>query len=1027
MIYSGDDSGSYKESSAEKGISNKEKLLQEQIESLERDKVVLQEQFKVAIQLSEKSVALQSENSEMKEKIRVLQQKNDDLENRLVLSAEQINKIAKDFEADKRATNLAFEEEIESLKSQSKIKEQEYGETIDHLEDQIQELNNNIDSIQLKSKFSESNIEHLLTVTGQKMNQQFSSLEDVINVIRNIDLYPKENEESMISISKPKDDDESIQVIEKYKRRAIHYKNMVLELEYQINELNTDLQTSNSSNRIHIQTLESQLEELKKENLNQKQLHEKETESLNSRIQSLNEKLLKPPTNPRTPLRSPSPGAQNTTTIFPINQRSEITFDPISPIRTPSPQQNQNTVNPENEIKKLQKEVRERLTEAEEQIKLADNQRKEFLDRIQSIEQENSQLQIELYKQQTEYDNINMLYKESQNQIENLRESLKNSSNIQEVKPKRNTDNNRREIERLKKVNDDQTREMVNLQLEMTKLETQIKEERSKNRELNDRMVQLESRAKDLQFSLNEAKHRIDISKPSTIDDFLPYESWVFSKWEESLSKAIRQIVNNNSLQPTSKLQNVFNEIYQYYNQLLERVYTSLRETIEEKDGQIRVFDKFLIDLAISLTSRPISSDTFPDDMTYNDIIQSARELRNSHNDLKTKCSHYEKLLGYFSQSFETPFDPLSGESFLIIDQLKEKLNESQMRLASTRQKLNYVKKEYREASNAFKLENKALVSTNNDLNQQLKFLREKAANLSSDLEKQKEDVTKLTEELNETKRVNDMTQIENKEEVEQQLETIHMEYASRESQAKLEIDTLMKKNQELSDSLQQAEETIASLEEQLESTSDDNNVLLQKIEDMKSEHDQQSENTDKQNQEIVSSLKESYQNAINELTQNSEKQREDITILSQKIEQYEKRINRLNNHANRFKEEKRHLESDIKRMNEQMERQKLINHSETLSKIASTEAEFYEKLSLLKTANEQEKKQLMMFFAEKFGQFFNPSQPIDERTFKSAVDKANEEIKRLSKSDHSIRSMLKTKEKQTTEDSVAQFLISGQ
>ena len=83
------------------------------------------------------------------------------------------------------------------------------------------------------------------------------------------------------------------------------------------------------------------------------------------------------------------------------------------------------------------------------------------------------------------------------------------------------------------------------------------------------------------------------------------------------------------------------------------------------------------------------------------------------------------------------------------------------------------------------------------------------------------------------------------------------------------------------------------------------------------------------------------------------------------------------------------------------------------------------EKLMEQQFKHEDEKKKLFNVFADKFHQFYNPMKSLDEREYKAGVERCYEEFTRLNESDKNVRKLLGAQDKQTTEDAVAQILVS--
>ena len=74
---------------------------------------------------------------------------------------------------------------------------------------------------------------------------------------------------------------------------------------------------------------------------------------------------------------------------------------------------------------------------------------------------------------------------------------------------------------------------------------------------------------------------------------------------------------------------------------------------------------------------------------------------------------------------------------------------------------------------------------------------------------------------------------------------------------------------------------------------------------------------------------------------------------------------------------------------------------------------------------SEAEKRRIFSFAGTNFSQFVDSTYQMDERSYRNLIDIASSELKRLSTSERTLRSMLSASESQTTEDALAQILIN--
>ena len=118
-------------------------------------------------------------------------------------------------------------------------------------------------------------------------------------------------------------------------------------------------------------------------------------------------------------------------------------------------------------------------------------------------------------------------------------------------------------------------------------------------------------------------------------------------------------------------------------------------------------------------------------------------------------------------------------------------------------------------------------------------------------------------------------------------------------------------------------------------------------------------------------------------------------------------------------------METEVSRMKNTLERERKLMESTVRAQKVQVEAQYNTRLEEQRNKFESEKRRLFAMGTEAFHNFFNPSEQIYERSFRCVLDKARDTITRLNNSDLSIRRMLCAGEHQTTQDAVAQLLMS--
>lgn len=74
----------------------------------------------------------------------------------------------------------------------------------------------------------------------------------------------------------------------------------------------------------------------------------------------------------------------------------------------------------------------------------------------------------------------------------------------------------------------------------------------------------------------------------------------------------------------------------------------------------------------------------------------------------------------------------------------------------------------------------------------------------------------------------------------------------------------------------------------------------------------------------------------------------------------------------------------------------------------------------------EAEKRRICGYSIEAFKLFFDANLSIDEKSYRNVVDMAKDELTKLTHSDASIRRIVAARDGQTTEDAVAQVIMTA-
>jgi chromosome segregation ATPase len=130
---------------------------------------------------------------------------------------------------------------------------------------------------------------------------------------------------------------------------------------------------------------------------------------------------------------------------------------------------------------------------------------------------------------------------------------------------------------------------------------------------------------------------------------------------------------------------------------------------------------------------------------------------------------------------------------------------------------------------------------------------------------------------------------------------------------------------------------------------------------------------------------------------------------------------------AAKSEKEARKVGSELRCLKGQIDRERKVAEAALQAAKATAEAEYYRRLEEHRSRMDAEKHAILTIGIDAFHGLFHPSDSINERTFKTVVTKAAEQLARLTTVDRTIRKMLRAGDQQTTEDAVAQALFRDQ
>jgi chromosome segregation ATPase len=170
--------------------------------------------------------------------------------------------------------------------------------------------------------------------------------------------------------------------------------------------------------------------------------------------------------------------------------------------------------------------------------------------------------------------------------------------------------------------------------------------------------------------------------------------------------------------------------------------------------------------------------------------------------------------------------------------------------------------------------------------------------------------------------------------------------------------------------------------------------------------------------------LKVANEAALAQLRRELESQRTDLQDVSARLNETQASAETLRSANEQLVKQNRRLKTDLKAVKLLQAKEKRLSELSAVASRVAVENELTQRIDELKTRTEIDKRRLYGLGAEAFNRFFNPLAELDERSFRSVVHKAREELERLTAADQAIRRLVNASEHQTTEDAVARLVL---
>lgn len=952
--------------------------LQEKIDMVTKENVQLKAQFAQAVQLSSDFEKATQENVQLSKELSNIKLQKEDLENRLAILVKAREELEAAILHEKRENEKArlaerglYEKELADAKAKTK-------QEIDLVTAEHRRLEDEKDTFMTKVKQMENERERLLSSANEYFKLRFHSLGELTEHLDKPVLVPitSTGPNSVDSTN----DKSKLHALEKANAKL---KQRVLKLETQIKKMEkkktTDADPTGKQMNMEIEEKDMVIS-------NQQ-----------NQIKALEAQVLR--------LKAPTPNESIHTGTFERVFTSSFERPPYSVTDNDS----------ETRIEELQRQMRSlkrELGTCQDSCQTLTAEKNKLERDKEDTGNKQKKLESELTEAQTKLKACSEELDQAKQELDRTKKQVKILS-TRELK-----------IETLLAKEANFSNKIQALESEIGDLQTEREDLRKvitdRDRQIKNMSEQLEKQDRQMKDMKSELDRK-DIIQANTpkVEDPLSHFSLKCSLFDTTLCAEIDKIVATMGLQISSKVQNIYKAIHQYYSSKL----TDLEEAAKSESDKVQAMSKsinqFLIEVCVLLSLRQISVDEFVSRNGQEFITSSITDIRTSYDEIRRSRDSFQAFAKRFQEAFglEITTDPPK-----LVSQLKDVHSILEMQ----KHKLSKRTKQCSKLKKSILLVQRQLETRTSDLNEESERLQAEIAKLTNDVkeltvqsQKQKRRIHDLEQDLAE--------QIQLQEESEAaaatQQQRLVTEQANAETELRNQIRDLTTKNEEANLKISEYEAALAKAKKQLEAANVSITAREQEAAKIETQRSQLEQQMKMKCEDEKASIVQTYERTIQNLKQQCEEQRRDVTNLQSELKIAQKGQTNSKTHFAQLKLAYESLQREMMARLEQAERERKLTESSARSRIVAAETALVAKSAENSASFESEKRRIYLFVAEQFRQFFDPHKTIDEKSFRDLIMRVKRELDRLSACDNSVRRIVGAEFQQRTDDAVCQAL----
>lgn len=1011
-------------------METRNEQLQEELALMTKNYNNLRAQFEQAVKLTQSVDKIHSENEQLKVQIRELGNEKQDLIHRLEIATLARDEMMKKHQEDKQASAAQRDQDVSGMQKEFEKVKQTFKSQIDSLYKQLQSVQQSKEKEEVAQKTLISRIEKLIENCSVYLACKFTTFEEICSFFENQVL--KGATVTNPAIINPAKADQAAQqsIFNAVEEKTPEISNKIKALKAQLKEQiakNRELEDQilantratnqlNNKHKDEIDALNAKITQINEDNNNVLKENKRQIKNLETKLAAIKESKKPQPVAAKENEKPVSAAQPQQQQQQPQPRQVAVQQKPV--------EQPQNASAAKIDLDAITAQYTNRISELQGQLDAVTKKYNDALELNKNSEHKCGELLVTLDKNASELLALKRVHDETVCEIESIRKALHAK---EENKDKKSERERRKEQQKqkaavicLEKSVEALKKQMFDQQYEKEGFLQQISERDSTIKYLQQEIKDLKSSHERMQGDLADATNKLEQVKIPTESELIPTAVWTAGDFENSLQTQIEKIAETDALSAAAKIQHIYRIINKFFNKKIDEYKKCLDEAYGDYDEVKTTMNDFLVSLTIALMDNAITLEEFIDQNLGEKVVAAASQLRSQVVEEKRHAEMLQAVVDRFNSHFGSS-DDVNKKINMICDEMehkKELILRRTKKCKAYKQALNdaELKITAMERDHEFQMETKDMALA--DLEKKKTTLEAQVKALKDENKALKEKHVEMTEELDTVKSELE----ENKENLEEERrlleETIAKKHEDHNNELQSELSAASQNAAELSDQCNKLKKAL-NVQKQLLADRE------QTIADLKANTKKESDSTANRHELEKKQIIESYEKAVREITAQCEAHRGDVEKLSVALATTDKKLKQSQASTLKAKRMKVRAETEIKALEEQLDREKKLSQSALKNAAIANESDTSEKVNQVKAKAEEDKRKLISIAAQEFSQFFNAGDQIDERSFKTLIGKAKDEINRLTKMDTAIRRLVGASGKQATDDAVAQALIN--